>query len=123
MVINLCEFVSALNHSLLSGQHSFRVSNTSKNLHFARYLRKSGYLIAFVPSQAFIRIWPRQSLPNFRRITSASTPSRSVYYGRHRITSELRAGRTYFLFSNGYFYDSYYAVQSNMGGFVVARVS
>jgi ribosomal protein S8 len=123
MVVNVCEFIALLNHSLLAGQRSFSVRPTKLNRTFALYLRRKGYISGFYSVQSGMRVNPRHSLPGFSRFFAVSTPSRSIYYGRHRLIKELRAGRVYILFSNGRFYDSHYCVQANLGGFVVARVS
>lgn len=122
MVINLCVFVAALNHSLMTGQRLFTVPKTVINRDFVLFLRTSGYVLGYHMVGAKIYVYPNHFCSGFSRILAVSTPSRSVFFKVHRIKQSLKSGNNYLLYIDGIFRDSHTCMLENLGGYVVARI-
>ena len=122
MVVNLCNFIAALNHSLLTGQRLFTTQNTVVHRDFVLFLKASGYILGFHFADGLLYVYPNHLCIGFSRITAVSTPSRSISYGFHRLKRDLKSGNNYFLYFNGVFRDSYTCLLENTGGYVVARI-
>lgn len=122
MVVNLCNFIAVLNHSLLTGQRLFTTQNTIVHRDFVLFLKASGYILGFHCANNCLYVYPNHLCIGFSRVTAVSTPSRSVFYGLHRLKRDLKSGYNYLLYFNGVFRDSHACLLENTGGYVVARI-
>lgn len=115
MVVNLCEYAASFNYALLTGHKSFIVHPTRINREFTNYLLDNGYILGFSPRDKLLEIFPCHGV--IHNVTSISSPSRSIFFGPHKIRHELNAGNRYvFLSSRGQILDSYQCVFANLGG-------